>query len=488
MTKRIKDFGAPIGGRRKKRNTHILEQNVGDMEISGRNPGESYSYMEQADRLREEKGIYKTQKRQPKGPDNRKRPLPYSKLDCVCRTGPEYLADGRHADENDFKELGIKGVEFGSSLSDEEAQSLLDECYLALCDLARILGMDKKDVSLGGTLSLAFASRGNGGSGPATYDPKYHVINFTREGGAGSLAHEWAHALDYYIGQSCRLGATGTEVPVSGCLGLKGVPPSVKALLRGMSSKRENLTPEEQLRVMKENHNKEVRREEAWCREIIEQVTPKNLADEQQKAWSRAVREVYDTRYGATLDMYILKNYPNKAIEELSRVHKEITGHVIPKDKKRRINYHFAFLNRTEQIPEDFYRVQWKEEHTKFLTDSWELHERYARTVHGRHCDNCEQMARAFESYVADKLEQEGNQSQYLTAYSEDAVFVRENGDKVYGGPVGKEREEINRMFDVMFGELKEMGLLCLHGREKDIKMAADGKKGRKERVGHQSL
>lgn len=43
-------------------------------------------------------------------------------------------------------------MEFGGSLPDEEAQSSLDECYLALCDLARILNMDKKDISLGGEL------------------------------------------------------------------------------------------------------------------------------------------------------------------------------------------------------------------------------------------------------------------------------------------------------------------------------------------------
>ena len=225
---------------------------------------------------------------------------------------------------------------------------------------------------------------------------------------------------------------------------------------------------------MKENHDSEVRREEEWCREIIEQVTPKNLTEEQQKAWSQAVQEVYDTRYGATLDMYILRNYPNRAIEELSRVHKEITGHVIPKDKKRRINYCFASLNRTEQLPADFHRVQWKEEHTKFFNDSWELHERYARTVHGRHCDNCEQMARAFECYVADKLEQEGNQSQYLTVHSGDVIFVKENGDRVYGGPAGREREEINQKFDRMFEELKGMEILCWRDVEKDTENIAN--------------
>jgi hypothetical protein len=182
MTKTIRDFGISIGGRRKKRNVCILEQNAGDVEGSSKNHTEQYFYTDPPERIKEEKGTYEALRKRSKEPDNRKKPLPYSKLDSVCRTDPEYLKDRRHADENDFKELGIRGVEFGVSLSDEEAQSLLDECYVAFCDLARVLKMDKKDISFGGTLSLTFGSRGTGGNGPATYDPKYHVISFTREG------------------------------------------------------------------------------------------------------------------------------------------------------------------------------------------------------------------------------------------------------------------------------------------------------------------
>ena len=72
MTKRIKDFGAPIGGRRRKKNACILGQDAGDMAGSGRNPGEPYSYMGQADGVGEEKGAYETQKKQFGEPDNRK--------------------------------------------------------------------------------------------------------------------------------------------------------------------------------------------------------------------------------------------------------------------------------------------------------------------------------------------------------------------------------------------------------------------------------
>lgn len=467
MTKKIKDFGIPIGGGRKNRKDCVSCQDDRNMTKNhvGGDTADDHSY---ADRVKEEQGAYYTQG---KAVYNRKKQLKIPKLTSIHRTGPEYLPNGKHAGENDFNAIGIRGVEFGACLTDKEAQVLLDECYVAFCDLARVLKLDLKDVSLGGTLSLSFGSRGHGGSGTAAYDPKYHVINFTRDGGAGSLAHEWAHALDYFIGQSCGLGRSGFEVPVSEGLGIDGVPPSVTDLLRRMVYKREARMPEEQMQMAEENHARKIREEEARCEEILGTVTPENLTDEQRKAWQEAVREVYDTRRWASLDMYVLRNYPNKAIEELSRVHKEITGHGIPKDKRRRINYAFTFLAMEEELPIDTRGLEWKDEDTEFYKNSWEIDKRYAKTIHGRYSDHCERMARAFEGYVADKLEKEGNQSQYLTAHTEDVVFVREDGDRVYGVPRDKEREEINRKFDVVFQELKEMGILHWGNIDKNVEL-----------------
>ena len=184
---------------------------------------------------------------------------------------------------------------------------------------------------------------------------------------------------------------------------------------------------------------------------MLQSVIPKDLTDEQKTRWNQAVQEIYDTRKHANLDMYWVRHCHNWAIEELSKLHKEITGHVIPKDRKRRLNSTFVFLAWAERGSIDSQELEWREQDTEFYTNSWEMDERYARTVHGRYSDNCERLASAFECYVADKLKAEGNQSQYLTAHSEDVVFVKENGEKVYRGPMGKEREEFNKGFDLVF-------------------------------------
>jgi hypothetical protein len=68
----------------------------------------------------------------------------------------------------------------------------------ALVDLADILGIKPEDISLGGQLGLAIGARGTGNS-LAHYEPDLRVINLTRAGGVGSLAHEWGHALDHSL-------------------------------------------------------------------------------------------------------------------------------------------------------------------------------------------------------------------------------------------------------------------------------------------------
>ena len=73
-------------------------------------------------------------------------------------------------------------------------------------DLYKALGISHRDISLGGELAIAFGARGRG-SAMAHYEPDRNVINMTKKRGAGSLAHEWAHAMDAYLGK--KLGLYG---------------------------------------------------------------------------------------------------------------------------------------------------------------------------------------------------------------------------------------------------------------------------------------
>lgn len=100
-----------------------------------------------------------------------------------------------------LKNFGLRGVEFGNWMDNDSARQHVERCAEAFQDMADVLGIPASKLSLNGRLSLAFGARGVGGmhSGVAHYEPHKVVINLTKEGGAGSLAHEWGHFMDHVI-------------------------------------------------------------------------------------------------------------------------------------------------------------------------------------------------------------------------------------------------------------------------------------------------
>lgn len=115
------------------------------------------------------------------------------------RLGKNYR-EGKNITAESFAEtFGFRGVEFGNWVNDKERQSSVNDAYDALMDLADLIGIPATGISLEGRLGLGFGSRGRGGKANAHYEPDKLVINLTKTKGAGSLAHEWFHALDNYF-------------------------------------------------------------------------------------------------------------------------------------------------------------------------------------------------------------------------------------------------------------------------------------------------
>ncbi|EKN3943159.1 TPA: hypothetical protein SJ425_002686 [Yersinia enterocolitica] len=95
--------------------------------------------------------------------------------------------------------FGFRGVQFGNYVEGTRRQSELNDAYDSLIDMAELLNVPPQALSLNGELGLAFGARGKAGA-KAHYEPVQVVINLTKGNGAGSLAHEWFHALDNYFG------------------------------------------------------------------------------------------------------------------------------------------------------------------------------------------------------------------------------------------------------------------------------------------------
>lgn len=132
----------------------------------------------------------------------RKKTLPKTRREVnETRIGEEYR-NGNISPAQFSETFGFRGVQFGNWVEQSRRADDLNRAYDALVDLSKILDVPTRAISLNGTLGLAFGARGTGGkeAAAAHYEPLQVVINLTKEHGAGSLAHEWFHALDNSFG------------------------------------------------------------------------------------------------------------------------------------------------------------------------------------------------------------------------------------------------------------------------------------------------
>ena len=124
-----------------------------------------------------------------------RRNFDYFKTGEGARAGRDWRGGADVDAERLRSEFGFRGIQFGNWTDQGDRQAAINEANDALKDLAALLGIPDRAISLGGELGLAFGARGSG-SASAHYEPGETVINLTKTRGVGALAHEWWHALD----------------------------------------------------------------------------------------------------------------------------------------------------------------------------------------------------------------------------------------------------------------------------------------------------
>lgn len=139
---------------------------------------------------------------------------------------------------NAFK---IRGGEFGNYTNDKDRQANLNMAYEAFCDLADALEISREDIGLvgleTGALGIAFGARGHGNA-LAHYEPGREVINLTKLRGAGSLAHEWGHAFDDFLGKIVDSHIVGHYA--TNMLRIDAIPESFKTLIHRLIRNEDN--------------------------------------------------------------------------------------------------------------------------------------------------------------------------------------------------------------------------------------------------------
>ncbi|QQZ64579.1 hypothetical protein JI735_34695 (plasmid) [Paenibacillus sonchi] len=117
--------------------------------------------------------------------------------------------------EDLIEHYGFRGIQFGRWMEDAAGKFHVLCSGNAWADLADILSIPRKCISIYGKLGLAFGSRGSGNAS-AHYEPLNNVMNLTKFRGGGSQCHEWAHALDFNLFSFSHKFTNGKLLSVSG--------------------------------------------------------------------------------------------------------------------------------------------------------------------------------------------------------------------------------------------------------------------------------
>ena len=128
----------------------------------------------------------------------------YFKSECINLYPKVYIGDDNIIHNEDWlhdptlarEHFNLKSIEFGNWMNQEDRANFLYASMLSFHHLAPLLGITDEQIGLNGTLSLALGARGHSRA-MAHYEPNPNsIINLTKTKGIGSLAHEYAHALD----------------------------------------------------------------------------------------------------------------------------------------------------------------------------------------------------------------------------------------------------------------------------------------------------
>lgn len=348
---------------------------------------------------------------------------------------------GAHMQGQDYMDtFKFRGGEYGNWMTERDRQASLDMGYEALAAMAKALNISTEDISLGGRLSIAFGARGQGAA-MAHYEPMREVINLTKMHGAGSLAHEWGHAMDDILNKDNGGSLASPH--------RKGLCELQKTLHQHMQQKEVSVSPaeQEQLRGIKmEQLGKKADRIKRGIRAYFpsdDKLTPTQIA-----TLDKLISNVMADK-AATFGMYST-GFETKvdSVEALSDFRKQVYGRILPKSVRHDICsdvgfYHTAQEQAAEYKPETFTKI------TDYKTESAEFDKKYSREANGYWASECEMFARAFACYVHDKLTEAGIRCDYLVGHAEQGPV-----------PHGDERRQLNADFDALIADFKDRGLL----------------------------
>ena len=393
------------------------------------------------------------------GDSNRKKNFVPPQLAHVQYTGPNYRSIRPANGQMFLDDLRFRAGEFGNWMNLTDRQTSMNMAYDALRNLADILKVPPEDISLNGSLAIAFGARGRGGTGAAAahYEPLRQVINLTKMSGAGCLAHEWGHALDHAIGIAAGAPGFATEAKRPATTKL---PDCFTHLISTLKYKETEIPAE----VRQQEMDPKIKNARRNLKNWIDSAKPLKLPDDLSKAWDDTANRILEnpqTFHGTEYNNLFgcgdgIITHPD--VEQLSQISKFATKHVIPRSTKEQFALWAKEINHLNKTREEMTSTKSLIK-TDFFKGSEEFDKIYSKYGHGYWSSSCEMFARAFDCYITDKLKEAGYHSDYLTSHA-DSFTLNKDGQVIAAVPMGEERQVINECFDKLLQELKERQLL----------------------------
>lgn len=405
-----------------------------------------------------------------KASSGRKTSLKPPQLADVERSGGEDYRGGIDATGQDYlDDFGFKGGEFGNWTNQNDRQTSLNMGYDAFKDLAKALNIADADIALGGNLSIAFGARGQGAA-LAHYEPMREVINLTKMKGAGSLGHEWIHAIDDYTGKQLDLKPVKDNKMMSECSSHANkniIPESFHSLMDAIKYK--TVQGDEKL----EHYTKQLDTQCAEFRSGLESIsragkTPE-LEAQRQELISAVVDEAKQSYDYQSQTMAMKRGRPSlqrdktpsPAYQAFIDFQKE-NGDTNPNVERNRTwaNARRESIGQaSDQIVNHSAELPDIRTHTQFVSDANYIDSVHSKSGHGYWSSDCELLARAGAAYIKDKCEELGIRNDYLSGHADCPPLIDDAGSKHFISPQGKERLIIDNAFDKFFEELREMEL-----------------------------
>jgi hypothetical protein len=336
-------------------------------------------------------------------------------LSFIERTGGYIVTESDINTQFLEDKFGFKVVEFGQSLKDAEAKEHVRHFIGAMSDLGDILNLDILKLNKIGGLSIAFASRGSG-KPIATYNRLRKIINITKLRGGGAVAHEYMHYIDNIIPKINRetynymdyasIEKQNRYYATTRDVANRNVENAINEIFTYIYKRKMpigyDITPDDGfifVNIVKSDANYDI---------------PKSFFGHNE--------EDYNT-IDKYLTLFFKRYYQYENADKLNAKTRAIFGQIV---KKFGLESHPFKL----KVKSSMFYANSKAMKSTYWIDEWEL------------------FARAFETYIFDKLAKANRKNNYLVS---GGYFDREEG--VY--PFGEDRENLFLLYDALIDKIK---------------------------------